>query len=274
MRDGAGHLIFDPDFIPPSLSVRANGRLMSMAKRLIDLLEEKASSLAMDRSPDSTGGLSQRDVASFWYLHCVNSGLAELRHIYHAKQGHPEELFRAMLRLGGALCTFALTSHPRDLPLYQHLEPEACFPPLEAHIRASLEIMLPSTAIQIPLPSTVRYLHEGEIVDSRCLGRARWLLGIRAQTPESVLITEAPRLVKLCSLAAIERLVQRSLNGLELTHIQVPPAEIKPKVEMQYFGVSRTGPCWEHIQQTRKVGAYVPGQFPAAELELIIILEA
>ena len=274
IRDGAGHLIFDPEFIPPSLGVGGNARLLSIAGRLIELLEEKARSLAVDRTADSAGGLSQRDVASFWYLHCINSGLTELRHLVHAKQGHPEELYRAMLRLGGALCTFSLTSQPGDLPLYNHLNPEACFPQLERQIRSALEIMLPSTAIHIPLKAGALYLYNGEIIDSRCLGRARWILGVRAQTAESALITEAPRLIKFCSLAAIEKLVQRSLNGLDLVHLQVPPAEIKPKVEMQYFGISRNGPCWEHIQKTRKVGAYVPGQFPNPELELIVIMEA
>ena len=48
-------------------------------------------------------------------MHAVNSGLAALRHLRISKRGHPEELFMEMSRLGGALCTFALDSHPRTL---------------------------------------------------------------------------------------------------------------------------------------------------------------
>jgi type VI secretion system protein ImpJ len=43
---------------------------------------------------------------------------------------------------------------------------------------------------------------------------------------------------------------------------------------MQYFGVSKAGPCWDHIVQSRQVGVYVPGELPVPELELLVILES
>jgi len=52
-----------------------------------------------------------------------------------------------------------------------------------------------------------------------------------------------------------------------------PPAEIAAKVESQYFAINRAGPCWEHILQTRKVGVYVPGEIPAPEMNLIVLLD-
>jgi len=45
-------------------------------------------------------------------------------------------------------------------------------------------------------------------------------------------------------------------------------------VDMQYFGVSKAGPCWDHITQSRQVGVYVPGELPDPELELLVILES
>jgi type VI secretion system protein ImpJ len=56
--------------------------------------------------------------------------------------------------------------------------------------------------------------------------------------------------------------------------LPIPPSAIAPKVEFQYFGVSRNGACWEHIVQTRKVGVYVPDDIPGAELELLVVLES
>ena len=63
------------------------------------------------------------------------------------------------------------------------------------------------------------------------------------------------------------------MAGLAMTHLPVPPPAVPAKVEMQYFGVSREGPFWEHIVQTRRVGIYVPGDFPEAELELSVLLD-
>ena len=58
-----------------------------------------------------------------------------------------------------------------------------------------------------------------------------------------------------------------------LTHLAVPPPAIPARVETQYFGISRSGPCWDHIAQTRRVGVYVPGEFPNPEVEILVVLE-
>ena len=57
-----------------------------------------------------------------------------------------------MLRLGGALCTFALDSHPRDLPLYDHNNLSECFERLDRHIRelASSRRLPGSDEIRVP----------------------------------------------------------------------------------------------------------------------------
>lgn len=274
VRDGAGNLIFDPEFIPPLVSIQGSKRLMVMVNRLVDILDSKAASLRPERANSKLGGMSQRDIASFWYLHCMNSALADLRHTAKVKKGHPEELYRQLLKLAGALCTFNLKRDPADLPLYEHDHPERCFALIDAHIREGLETILPSTAMQIPLKPYAPYLYEGTFADERCLAKARWILGVRAQTAESVLILRTPQLIKVCSRDFVERLVQSAFPGLELLHMPIPPPEIQAKPEMQYFSISRVGPCWQQIAKTKHVGVYVPGEFPQPELELIVILEA
>jgi type VI secretion system protein ImpJ len=87
------------------------------------------------------------------------------------------------------------------------------------------------------------------------------------------LIAKVPQLVKLCSSKFVPELVRRAVPGLTLTHIPVPPSAISARVDSQYFAVSKAGPCWEHILQTKRVGVYAPGEFPRAELELTVILE-
>jgi type VI secretion system protein ImpJ len=274
MRDGAGNLVHDPDFIPPVITVQGSKRLLMLLNRLVEILSEKANALKPERASAKLGGMSQRDVASFWYLHCINSALADLRHVAAVKNRHPEELYRLLLKLGGALCTFNLGKDAGELPLYDHMEPERCFPALDAHIREALETILPSSAQQIPLRAYAPYLYEGTVSDERCLAKARWILGVRAQTAESVIITRVPQLVKVCSRDFIERLVQGAHPGLELRHMPIPPAEIQTRTEMQYFAISRVGPCWQQIAKIKQVGVYVPGEFPAPELELIVIVEA
>jgi type VI secretion system protein ImpJ len=158
VRDGSGHFVYDPDFIPPCLRLTASDALMNMLRRLIEILEEKTAVLSrhQQRAGKFQAGMSSGDVAAFWFLHTINASLGPLRHLYMAKRGHPEELFREMSRLAGALCTFGLDAHPSSLPTYDHLHLKECFQRLEEHIRRHLEIVIPTQAVSIPLKQVSR----------------------------------------------------------------------------------------------------------------------
>lgn len=275
LRDGSGHFVFDPDFIAPCLQIGASERLMQMLRRLIGILEEKSAAMSNGGAAGRTWAeYSTRDIAQFWLLHTVNSALAPLRQMYAARRVHPEELYVQMLRLGGALCTFTIDSHPRELPLYNHLALDECFGELDRQIRANLETVVPTNAVLIPLRKASDYFYEGDVTDQRCLDSSRWILSVRANLGEVDLITRAPQLVKLCSKLFVPRLVERALPGMTLTHLPVPPAAIAARVDAQYFSVSKAGPCWDHLVQTRQIGVYVPGDLPEATLELLVILES
>ncbi len=272
MRDGSGHYVFDPDFIPPCLQISSSERLLLMVKQLIEILEEKSAALAGTGS-GKVNEYSPREIASFWLLHAVNTGAAALRHLWQSKRGHPEEVFLELSRLAGSLCTFSLESHPRTLPLYDHERLGECFAELERHIRRHLEIVVPTNCLQIKLRKTDNYFYEGEVADARCFGPARWVLGVHADLGDADLITKTPTLVKMCSSKFVGELVKRAMPGLALTHLPIVPSAIRAKVETQYFGITRSGPFWIHIMETKKVGVYVPEELPHPELELLVVLD-
>jgi type VI secretion system protein ImpJ len=254
VRDGAGHFAYDPGFVPPVVQIAASSRLLQLLQQMVEILNEKGSALGRDAG-SSRSDFSTREIASFWLLHAVNSALAPLRHLLIAKRGHPEELFVELSRLAGALCTFSLDSQPRDLPVYDHQNLTECFNQLDRHIRAHLETVLPTNCITIPLVAAGDCFYEGKVTDPRCLGNSRWVLA------------------KVCTPAFVRELVNRALPGMPLTHLPIPPPAISTRVETQYFGISRTGPCWNHMLQTRHVGVYVPSEFPNPELQVLVVLD-
>ena len=99
------------------------------------------------------------------------------------------------------------------------------------------------------------------------------MFAIRSQIGRADLIGKTPQLVKICSQKFIQELVRRAVPGLGLSQLQVPPNAIAARVETEYFEVDRTGACWNSIIDTRHVGVYVPGEFPAPEIELLVVLE-
>jgi len=276
MRDGSGQFIYDPKFIPPCVQISASERLMMMLNRLVEILDEKSSTLSLTRGGVSKfqAAFSSGEIATFWFVHTINSSLTVLRHLYQAERGHPEQVFAELSRLAGALCTFGMNSHPQTLPAYDHLNLDPCFHALDEHIRAHLELVVPTNCITIPLKPIGRYTYEGEISDQRCLGRARWILAVRSNIGEADLISRAQRQLKICSAELLPELVKISLPGLGLTHLPLPPTAVAPKIDFQYFGVNKTGSPWEQIVQTRKIGVYVPGDIPNPELELQVVLDS
>jgi type VI secretion system protein ImpJ len=274
-RGGAGDFIYDSSFIPPCLQISASPPLMTSLRRLAQMIDEKCHTIARpkDLAGTSASGFSAEGIANAWFLHCLNSSLGPLRHLL-ANRAHPQEAFAELLRLAGALCTFGLDSHPGSLPLYNPADLTGCFEGLDRHIRQHLELIVPTSAVSIPLSEFAPYFYDAKITDERTLGRSRWIFGIRCAMGEADLIESAPRLVKICSQAFISRLVERALPGLPLTHLSAPPPAISPKVEFQYFAIDKAGGCWDHIVKTRALGVYVPGELPQPEIALTVILEA
>jgi type VI secretion system protein ImpJ len=156
--------------------------------------------------------------------------------------------------------------------LYDHDHLGECFEGLDRHVRAHLKVFGDSR-IAIPLQPVGQDTYSGAIHDQRVLDRSRWIFGIRSNIGEVELISRTAN-VKVCSLEFIEKLVRRALPGLELRHLPTPPAAVSPRAETEYFAVSKSGPCWDHIVKTRQVAVYVPGDIPQPELELLVILES
>ncbi len=275
VRDGRGQLFYDPEFIPPCLQIGASEALMLLLKRLVESLQEKIAALApaTHRHGRFEAGTSALDVASYWFLHALSSAAPVLQHLHRIQRVSPETAFVELSRLAGSLCTFAADSDVTSLPAYHHADPGLCFRALDAHIRRHLEIVMPTNSVALEFTPTEPYIQEADVLDERCLRRARWIFGVRASLGEAELIRMVPRLIKVCSARFVPELVRRALPGMGMQHLPVPPSALRAEADKQYFSLDLAGPCWEHILQTRRVGVYVPGEVAGAEFDLNVIVE-
>ena len=124
-RTAAGTFQLDPRFVPPVLDFRASDYLSAIARRLVEILSARSSSIAgLRRQKNQTlADFTSADIANFWLLYTINTTFPQFRHLFETRGGHPEELFSAMLSLAGALTTFSTTIHPRDLPALRSCRP-------------------------------------------------------------------------------------------------------------------------------------------------------
>ena len=274
LKTPAGTLRLDPECIPPLLDIRASERLNEIARRLVEILAAKSLMLSGTRRMKnlSLADFGAADIASFWLLYTVNAHFPLIQHIFETRHGHPSGLYEAMLSLAGALSTFSLKIHPRDLPTYDHDNLAACFNDLDEKVRTLLETVVPSNFVSLPLKLIQPFIYGTALDQDKYLRNTRMYLAVSAEMSEAELIGKGPFLAKVCSANHIEHLVRHALPGVPLTHAPKPPTAIPVKLNYQYFSLNQSGAAWEAIQRARNLAVHLPGDFPNPNLELIILL--
>jgi type VI secretion system protein ImpJ len=270
----AGTYQLDSQFVPPVIDLSVSEYLMAILRRLVEILAAKTNALSGTRRQknQSLADFTASDIANFWLLYTANSYFPVLRHLFESKKGHPESLYTAMLALAGSLTTFSSTVQARDLPLYDHDNLGACFTDLDEKLRLLLETVVPSNVVSLPLKLTQPSIYAAALANDKYLFNTRMYLAISADLGEADLLKRVPQLVKLCSATHIETLIRQALPGMPMTHVPSPPGSIPIKLNYHYFSLNQSGVAWEAVQRARNIAAYVPGDIPNPQLELIILL--
>jgi type VI secretion system protein ImpJ len=270
----AGTFRLNPRFVPPLLNVAASEYVLGVLRGLIEILSAKSSQLLGTRRQknQSLAEFTSSDIADFWLLYTVNAHFPVFNHIFAAKSGHPEELYGEMVSLAGSLTTFSPKMHPRDLPLYDHDQLGVVFADLDEKLRALLETVVPTNVVSLPLKRVQNFIYATALGDEKYLTNTRMFLAMAADTKQEEIIGKAPQKLKLGSAAQVEQMIKQALPGIQLRHVPNPPGAIPVKLKYEYFSLNQAGDAWDGVRRSRNFAAFVPGDFPTPELELVILL--
>jgi type VI secretion system protein ImpJ len=273
-RSATGDYHLDAQFIPPIIDVTASDYVMSIARRLVEILSAKSSQLAGTRRQknQSLADFGIADVASFWLLYTINSSLPALRHLYETRRGHPATLYEAMLSLAGALTTFSIRIQPRDLPSYEHDELSGCFTKLDAQLRELLETVVPANAVSIPMRLVQPSVYAAALDQEKYLAAPQLFLAVSTSGRASDVVQRLPHLVKLSAAGQMDHLIRQALAGLALTYVATPPSAVPVKLSHHYFLIQKSGPEWDAVARARNIAAYVPAELGEMQLELVVLL--
>jgi len=274
LRQPTGEFRLDPHFVPPLLDITASEYLLSIARRLVEILSARSASLSGARRQRGQGlaDFGVADIANFWLLYTVNTHLPSFRHLYETRRGHPAELYAALVALGGALTTFSTTIHPRALPAYDHAELGACFTRLDAIVRELLETVVPPNHVALPLKEVEAGIHATAIEQDRWLAAPQYFLAVSSSMRQDELIRKVPQLLKVSSADQVQRLIRQALPGVALRHSPNPPSAIPVRGAYQYFQLDKAGDNWDAVAKAHNFAVHVPSDFPEPQLELIILL--
>ena len=274
-RSATGVPLLRPSFVAPCLDLASSEYLMGLLRRQVEILLTNSATLSGSRraTGKASASFSASEIDKFWQLHTFNSHLPELKHIYNTRHGHPEIAYVAMLRLAGALSTFAQEGGPGGLPDYDHDDLGPCFQKLEARIRDLMGIIIPANFFAIPLTFTDRYIWVGSIDDDSLFKKGQFYLAVSAKMGAGDLITKVPQYLKIAAPDDLDRLVRTAVSGIGLRHTQVVPQAIPTRLENQYFQINQTGPLWERIMLTRRIGVHAPGEIVEPKMEVVVVWE-
>jgi type VI secretion system protein ImpJ len=272
-RTGSGGYDLDPAFVPPVVDMGASQALMTIARRLVELLSARSADLSGTRRQrgQDLADFGISDVANFWLLYTVNTYLPVLRHIYEVRRGHPSGLFETMLSLAGALTTFSPDGDARSLPAYDHSGLSTSFHALDERLRTLLETVVPQNYRAIPLRPVKPFVYAAAM-DTSILGARQIFLAVGAGADRATLVDKALELLKVGAAENLDHLYRRGLPGLELTHVLSPPSAIPVKLDFEYFLIDTSGAEWEEVRRSKNLAVYVPAAIREPSLELVAVL--
>jgi type VI secretion system protein ImpJ len=274
VRSPVGAYDLEADFIPPLIDVRGSEHLMTITRRLVEMLTAKSSEVAKTRRQKnlSLAEFGVADVASFWLLHTVNTYLPRVRHVYETRGGHPQELYETLVALAGALTTFSTRIRPQDLPPYEHDNLTHCFTRLDEALRELLESVVPATVASLPMRVVQPSMHVAALDHERYLAAPQMFIAFTPEGRPADVAARVPQLLKVSAANQLDHLVRQALPGLTLTYVPTPPTAIPIRTNALYYQLTRSGPDWEAILKSRNVAAHVPSELGSPQLELVIML--
>ena len=272
-RNDSGLFTLKDDFIPTCLSIGASGRLMQLARRTLERLVARSTTLAERwRGVTQQRELSPADLTVLG-LHLAASTYVPLLNHHHAGAGsHPEDLYKTLLALAGHLAAFTpgVTVAPRAYPVYNHTDLTACYGELEAILDEVLGGATPKanyTRVALDEQRENLYLARPE---AGLLDRAEFFLVVRDDTlSESRLTQDLPQMIRVASPDTIDAVLRSYTRALNVEHTNRLPSGVPMDDRATYFQLQKRGPFWEAIQQSGGIALFVPAEFGTVQLEMI-----
>ncbi len=272
VRRETGLFALRETFVPTCLRVGASARLRQLARRLLELLVARHTTLAERwRGVTQQRELSPADLTVLGLNLAMSTYVPLLNHHHAGGDTHPEALYTTLLALAGHLAAFTPgATPPRDYPVYTHADLGGCFNALDGILTELLGGAAPkANYTRVPLTEERENLyvaHPGE----RLLGEAQFFLIARSDAlPEARLAEELPQMVRVASPDTIDAVLRAHVRALKVEHTNRLPPGVPMDQQATYFQLQKRGPFWEAVEASGGLALFVPAEFGDLKMELI-----
>jgi type VI secretion system protein ImpJ len=271
-RDKSGSLVLVDNYIPPCLRIGASPFIMNELRSLLRLIVSKQRQIAMRRRhrDESSLEFTASDVTLFLELHALNGIIPFLSHVIEAGNMRPHDLYLMLSRLGGQLCTFSAEADPAVMPPFQFTNLRATFEELFRRLLELMRSVALEQCITVPLERGADGLYRAKLEDERIDRCGQFLLMIRSELPEQVIVDQLPKLSKLGSWSEIQGLVQATSQGIPLQVTYRPPPEVPIRPGASYFTLTQDG-GWRNVLREHAVALYLPHPLNSSQTSIELL---
>lgn len=260
-------IVLEDAFMPTVLHVRASGRLASLLSELLGLTRQRGEALAGRVA--ATGRGSTAEIADYLMLQTINRFEPVIAHLADTGNVHPESFYELCVSMAGELTTFTTQAkRPPRFPSYRHENLRESFEPVMASLRESLNTVLTSNAVSIPLEPRKFGITVAIVNDRSLFASSAFIVAARADMPSEELRRRFPAQYKLGPAEKIADIVRLGLSGVPVSPLPVAPRQIPFHAGFAYFEVDQTHEMWNELKTSGGLAMFVTGDFPGITIEM------
>jgi predicted component of type VI protein secretion system len=99
--------------------------------------------------------------------------------------------------------------------------------------------------------------------------QAQFYIGISGNMPESKVIAEFPRNIRISAYEEIFAVHQAGIQGVAVEYTARPPAGFTVNEKTHYFRIIKEGRFWDKIVSKNNIAFFITTEFKSLQMELI-----
>jgi len=276
---GEGAVQYSKDFIPSVMTLNAAPDLLRIVKEIRDELTGRAIQLGIYNEPDKE--TNKYDATHMRYKQALRSLSRFIPRLFHLTEDgpvHPWVAYGVLRELIGEISTFTdlvnilgeNKSGERLMPSYDHQSLGVCFSTAKNLITQLLNQITIGPQYLVEMPSDgVCYTAPvpQEFFDQRVDFYLVINSEIKVEQYQPSLLTAA----KLASRESVEVLAERSLPGVGLINVPVPPTELPRRPNTAYVRLDVHDDQWATVERHRDVALLWDEAPEDVTIELVIV---
>lgn len=278
-----GEICLDESCLPPSICIRATLSLFNTVKEIRDELAARSRRLEDYKRQRgiNTAEFGARDMVYLLALRTLNRYVPLFFHLTEAPFVHPWLVYSALRQLVGELSTFSddINVHGESvndevmLPVYDHQNLGLCFLAAQSLVVRLLDEVTAGPEYIISLHFDGSYYYS-ELSPAIFEGNNRFYLVVQTSQDPQATIDALTGIAKTGTRESIPLLIARSLPGLKLEYLQLPPQELPRRPGSLYFQIDHHGSSWGNIQQVKNIALYWDSAPEDFKVDLMVVERA